>query len=160
MTMEEIRGKEAKLQAEVSSINFLVVGIIWKAHDNTKRNICYQVSAMEEKLKKLQSGVVLVKPEDKKAIEETYSEKVNQWRKRKRIFKELWDAITENSPKDLKEFKVIITILTFSSMFDLPSKMKIYLQEELGIEYDEDVGVNLQAFAELINPSKKRRTAP
>ena len=61
---------------------------------------------MEEKLKKLHGGVVLVKPEDKKVIEETYSEKINQWRKRKRMFKDLWDAITENSPKDLKEFKV------------------------------------------------------
>lgn len=68
---------------------------------------------MEEKLKKLRSGVVLVKPEEKKVIEETYNEKINQWRKRKRIFKELWDAITENSPKDLKEFKVIFLSLSF-----------------------------------------------
>lgn len=63
---------------------------------------------MEEKLSTLRSGVVLVKAEDKKVIEETYAEKINQWRKRKRIFKELWDAITENSPKDLKEFKVFL----------------------------------------------------
>lgn len=61
---------------------------------------------MEEKLKKLRSGVVLVKAEDKKAIEVSFVEKVNQWRKRKRMFKEIWDAITENSPKDQKEFKV------------------------------------------------------
>ncbi|XP_008781157.1 homologous-pairing protein 2 homolog [Phoenix dactylifera] len=110
LTLEEIHAKEAKLQIEV--------------HE------------MEEKLKKLRSGVVLVKPEDKKVIEETYSEKIGQWRKRKRMFKELWDAITENSPKDIKEFK-----------------------EELGIEYDEDVGVSLQSYCELFNLSKKRRTA-
>jgi 26S proteasome regulatory subunit (ATPase 3-interacting protein) len=36
-----------------------------------------------------------------------YLEKVSHWRRRKRMFKDLWDAITENSPKDLKEFKVI-----------------------------------------------------
>lgn len=65
-----------------------------------------QVLEMEDKLVKLRSGVVLVKPEEKKVVEESYSEKINQWRKRKRIFKELWDAITENSPKDVKEFKV------------------------------------------------------
>ncbi|ONK75262.1 uncharacterized protein A4U43_C03F15040 [Asparagus officinalis] len=110
LTLEEIRSKEAKLHNEVSE--------------------------MEAKLKKLRSGVILVKPEDKKVIEETYNEKLSQWRKRKRMFRELWDAITENSPKDLKEFK-----------------------DELGLEYDEDVGVNLQSFAELINPSKKRRSA-
>ena len=65
---------------------------------------------MEAKLKKLRGGIVLVKPEDKKLIEETYNEKINQWRKHKRMFKELWDAITENSPKDLKEFKVYYCI--------------------------------------------------
>lgn len=111
LTLEDIVAKQAKLRSEVSE--------------------------MEAKLKKLRSGVVLVKPEDKKVIEETYSEKLNQWRKRKRMFKELWDAITENSPKNLKEFK-----------------------EELGLEYDEDVGVSLQAFAELINTNKKRKTGP
>ncbi|KAG1330543.1 homologous-pairing protein 2 [Cocos nucifera] len=110
LTLEELLAKEAKLQIEV--------------HE------------MEEKLKKLRSGVVLVKPEDKKVIEDTYSENINQWRKRKRMFKELWDAITENSPKDLKEFK-----------------------EELGIEYDEDVGVGLRSYCELLNLGKKRRTA-
>jgi hypothetical protein len=69
-----------------------------------------QVQEMEEKLNKLQSGVILVKPEDKKIIEESFSEKVTQWRKRKKMFKELWDNITENSPKDQKEFKVIFPL--------------------------------------------------
>lgn len=110
LTLEEISSKEAKLQIEV--------------HE------------MEEKLKKLRTGVVLVKPGDKKVIEETYSEKINQWRRRKRMFKELWDTITENYPKDLKEFR-----------------------EELGIEYDEDVGVTLHSYGELLNLSKRRRTA-
>lgn len=67
---------------------------------------------MKEKLKKLQSGIVLVKPEDKKAIEDSFYEKISQWRKRKRMFKEIWDAITENSPKDPKEFKVAFVFLS------------------------------------------------
>uniref|UniRef100_A0A0E0P0B0 Homologous-pairing protein 2 homolog n=1 Tax=Oryza rufipogon TaxID=4529 RepID=A0A0E0P0B0_ORYRU len=108
LTLAEIKSKEAKLQREV--------------HE------------MEEKLNKLRSGVILVKPEDKKIIEESFSEKVNQWRKRKRMFKELWDNITENSPKDQKEFK-----------------------EELGIEYDEDVGVNLQSYSDMLTSLSKRR---
>lgn len=82
-----------------------------------EKNLCgnpsIQVSLMEEKLEKLRTGIVLVKPEDKKATEEAYREKINQWRKRKRIFKELWDTLTDNSPKDLKEFKVIILATTF-----------------------------------------------
>jgi 26S proteasome regulatory subunit (ATPase 3-interacting protein) len=62
---------------------------------------------MEDKLVKLRKGVTLVRPEERKAIAEMYSEKLSQWRKRKRMFKDVWDAITENLPKDLKEFKVI-----------------------------------------------------
>lgn len=68
--------------------------------------IPHQVQEMEEKLRKLQEGTILVKPEDRKAIEDKYLEKINQWRKRKRIFKDLWDSITENIPKDVKDFKV------------------------------------------------------
>ena len=66
-----------------------------------------QVEEMEKKLVKLRGGVALVNPEERKAVEDMFSEKLSQWRKRKRMFKELWDTLTENSPKDLKEFKVL-----------------------------------------------------
>lgn len=118
---------------------------------------------MEEKLNKLRTGVILVKPEEKKVIEEKYSEKINQWRKRKRIFKELWDAITENSPKDVKEFKVLPFVtqsLVFMAHWNFTYSARHFvmlLQEELGLEYDEDVGVSLQSYAELNNASKKRK---
>ncbi|XP_058079700.1 homologous-pairing protein 2 homolog [Magnolia sinica] len=108
LTLEQIRLKEAKLKIEVRE--------------------------MEEKLNKLRGGTTLVKPEDRKEVQDKYSEKINQWRKRKRIFKDLWDSITENTPKDLKEFK-----------------------DELGIEYDEDVGVNLQSYSELMAIGRKRK---
>ncbi|KAK4260865.1 hypothetical protein QN277_003929 [Acacia crassicarpa] len=101
LTLEQIREREAKLRSEVEE--------------------------MENKLAKLRGGVTLLNPEERKAIQDTFSEKLNQWRKRKRMFKELWDTLTENSPKDPKEFK-----------------------EELGLEYDEDVGVNLQSYSELV----------
>lgn len=63
---------------------------------------------MEDRLEKLRGGVTLVKPEDRKAVEQMVSEKASQWRKRRRMFRDLWDAITENSPKDVKEFKVCL----------------------------------------------------
>ncbi|KAK7813435.1 homologous-pairing protein 2 homolog [Quercus suber] len=107
LTLEQICDKDAKLRKEVKE--------------------------MEEKLDKLRGGVTLVRPEDRKAVEDMVSEKLTQWRRRKRMFKDLWDAITENSPKDLKEFK-----------------------EELGIEYDEDVGVSLQSYSDLMQRDKKR----
>lgn len=48
---------------------------------------------MDEKLNKLQSGIILVKPEDsfpeKVLFSNTFPNKVNQWQKWKRMFKEL-----------------------------------------------------------------------
>ncbi|KAL4197321.1 hypothetical protein AMTRI_Chr04g187730 [Amborella trichopoda] len=108
LTLEQMCAKEAKLKNEVNQ--------------------------MEVKLAKLREGTSLVKPEDRKKAEETYVEKINQWRRRKRIFKDLWDAITENMPRDTKEFK-----------------------EELGLEYDEDVGVSFQSLSELLTQRKKPR---
>ncbi|KAB1221041.1 hypothetical protein CJ030_MR3G018974 [Morella rubra] len=107
LTLEQIRDREDKLRKEVKE--------------------------MEDKLEKLRGGVTLVRPEDRKVVQDMCLETLSQWRRRKRMFKELWDAITENSPKDLKEFK-----------------------EELGIEYDEDVGVSLQSYTGLLQHGKKR----
>lgn len=67
---------------------------------------------MEVKLIKLRGGAALVNPEERKAVEKLYLESISQWRKRKRMFKDLWDAITENSPKDIKEFKVFLILLS------------------------------------------------
>ena len=66
---------------------------------------------MEDKLVKLREGVTLVRPEERKAIEEMYSEKLSQ--RRKRMFKDVSGVITENSPQDLKEFKVILICFLF-----------------------------------------------
>lgn len=71
--------------------------------------LVFKVKEMEEKMRKLREGVTLVSPEERKAVEGMYLETVNQWRRRKRMFKAVWDAVTENSPKDLREFKVILS---------------------------------------------------
>ncbi|XP_010458788.1 PREDICTED: homologous-pairing protein 2 homolog [Camelina sativa] len=107
LTLEEIQEKDTKLRKEVKE--------------------------MEDKLIKLREGITLVRPEDKKAVEDMYADKINQWRKRKRMFRDIWDTVTENFPRDIKEFK-----------------------EELGIEYDEDVGLSFQAYSDLIQHGKKR----
>ncbi|XP_047257709.1 homologous-pairing protein 2 homolog [Capsicum annuum] len=97
LTMEEIQAKESKLRKEVGD-------------EKKHMNLVFQHNLKKDRL----------------AIEGLYSEALNQRRRRKRI-RDVWDAITENSPKNPKEFK-----------------------EELGVEYDEDVGVNFQSFADLI----------
>ncbi|KAK7302330.1 hypothetical protein RJT34_13217 [Clitoria ternatea] len=49
------------------------------------------------------------------------------------MFKDVWDTLTKNSPKDPKEFK-----------------------DELEIEYDEDVRVSLQSYNDLLEHAKKQ----
>ncbi|XP_061989803.1 homologous-pairing protein 2 homolog isoform X1 [Rosa rugosa] len=110
LTLEQIKEKDTKLRKEVKEL--------------------------EDKLEKLRGGVTLVKPEDRKIIEQMYSEKISQWRKRKRIFKDLWDTITENSPKDIKEFKVC-WLLCYSSLWILPcsslNNLLCYCRKSLGL---------------------------
>ena len=107
LTLEHIREKETKLR--------------------------YEVSNMELIMKKLCEGTILVKPEERKMVQDMYSEKINQWIKQKRAFKEIWDTITENMPKDLKEFK-----------------------KELGIETDEDAGVSFQSYSNYTSNKNPR----
>ncbi|KAJ3047016.1 PSMC3 interacting protein [Rhizophlyctis rosea] len=71
------------------------------------------------RLNKLRDNPVQMSSEDKKRIETGLESMRTEWRKRKRMFKDMWDAVTENLPGDRKE-----------------------LMEEIGIETDESVGLD------------------
>lgn len=107
LTLEQIREKEQKLNLDIEKA--------------------------EAKLDNLKQGIVLVNADEREKVQEAFVAKLSEWRKRKKMFKELWDLITESLPKDLKEFK-----------------------EELGVEYDEDVQVNLQDYSNLAPKRVKR----
>nr|KAJ0193847.1 hypothetical protein LSAT_V11C800404550 [Lactuca sativa] len=128
--LEEQKKANSQLEGEIKSLqsNLTLEEIL--SNDAKLRN---QVKEMEERLAKLRGGVTLVSPEERKAVEKTFSEAISHWRKRKRMFKDVWDTITENSPKTPNEFK-----------------------EELGVEYDEDIGVSLQTYSTLMPHGKKR----
>lgn len=132
--LQELLGKEKKAISEVEGeIKALQSNLTLEEMRAKIANLMKEIGEMEKKLTKLRGGVTLVSPEERKIVEALYVDTVSQWRRRKRMFKDVWDAITENSPKDVKEFK-----------------------EELGIEYDEDVGVSLQSFTDLMQRGKKR----
>ncbi|CAH1431289.1 unnamed protein product [Lactuca virosa] len=128
--LEEQKKANSQLEGEIKSLqsNLTLEEIL--SNDKKLRN---QVKEMEERLAKLRGGVTLVSPEERKAVEKTFSDAISHWRKRKRMFKDVWDTITENSPKTPNEFK-----------------------EELGVEYDEDIGVSLQTYSTLMPHGKKR----
>ncbi|PVU94861.1 hypothetical protein BB559_002889 [Furculomyces boomerangus] len=75
-----------------------------------------------EHLSRLESGDV-ISEEEKNKIEQEYKAMLKLWSQRKRIFKDIFDTITENYN-------------------DKPKK----LMTQLGIETDEDCGVDIKQF--------------
>ncbi|XP_074295697.1 homologous-pairing protein 2 homolog [Silene latifolia] len=142
--LAHMKDVNAKLQEQISEqkrANSEIEGEIKTLHSNLTledmqaklERLNKEVEEMEIKLTKLRGGVTLVKPEEKKAIQDQYMSAISHWRKRKRMFRDIWDSITENMPKNLKDFK-----------------------EELGLEFDEDAGVSLQSFDDLMPQNRKR----
>ncbi|KAJ1987319.1 hypothetical protein H4R33_002924 [Dimargaris cristalligena] len=79
-------------------------------------------SGFEERLAVLRSGENVMSEDDKKRIDRAYDDNRKHWKRRKTMFKDIFDAITEHMPGNRKDF-----------------------MEELGIETDEQVGVDLKA---------------
>ncbi|CAM8979149.1 unnamed protein product [Rhodiola kirilowii] len=126
--------EQKKLVSEVEGeIKGLQSNLTLQEMHTKKAQLLKEVTQMEDRLTKLREGVTLVSPEERQTVEKLFSETMTQWKRRKRMFRDLWDSITENSTKDLKEFK-----------------------EELGIEYDEDVGVSIQSFSDLVDRGWKK----
>nr|XP_043613385.1 homologous-pairing protein 2 homolog [Erigeron canadensis] len=128
--VDEQKKENSQLEGEIKSLqsNLTLDEIL--SNDAKLRK---QVEEMEGRLTKLREGITLVSPEERKVVEKTFSDAINHWKKRRRMFKDVWDAITENSPKNPNEFK-----------------------EELGVEYDEDIGVSLQTYLNLVPHGTKR----
>lgn len=69
---------------------------------------------LRERLKTLTKDVKLISKEEQNEIEKSLAYNKQEWKKRKKMFRDVWDIITENMQKNPKE-----------------------LMEELGIETDE-----------------------
>lgn len=83
-----------------------------------------QIEELEIKVKSLREGSVLVTPEERREVQAAYDHKLGLWRRRKKIYQELWGMITESMTENLKDLKVIR--LSFSTQY-----MSIYI---MGIE--------------------------
>ncbi|KAJ2846317.1 hypothetical protein J3B02_004441, partial [Coemansia erecta] len=77
----------------------------------------------EQRLNQLRSGEV-ISPQEKKKIDSEHAAMIKHWTTRKRIFKNISDTIAEGYPKKIKD------------LFD-----------EIGIETDEDAGVDTSIIA-------------
>ncbi|KAJ2394602.1 hypothetical protein GGI23_004623, partial [Coemansia sp. RSA 2559] len=82
-----------------------------------------EIKENDARLANLRSGEV-ISPGEKKKIETEYTTMINHWKARKRMFKNVSDAIAEGYPGKMKD-----------------------LFAELGIETDEDVGADASIIA-------------
>lgn len=130
---KELESDKATLANLEADLRILESNLTLEQITEKEQKLRLVVKTAEAKLQTLQQGVVLVNAEEREKVQEAFVARMSEWRKRKKTFKELWDLITEASPKNLKEFK-----------------------EELGIEFDEDVQVNPQDYANIL-PKKQKR---
>jgi 26S proteasome regulatory subunit (ATPase 3-interacting protein) len=68
------------------------------------KEIQEKVSTLENRLKELENGQVQVSQELKIKVDEDLDKMNGYWKSRKKIFKNIWDTITENLPGSKKEF--------------------------------------------------------
>eukprot|EP01026_Neomeris_dumetosa_P018809 TRINITY_DN17426_c0_g1_i1.p4 TRINITY_DN17426_c0_g1~~TRINITY_DN17426_c0_g1_i1.p4 ORF type:complete len:121 (-),score=21.84 TRINITY_DN17426_c0_g1_i1:270-632(-) len=90
-----------------------------------------QIDVSEKKLKDLVAGNTFVDPKEKQKIEQEYSFYMAQWRKRKGIFRTIWDNVTANMDGKISD-----------------------LYEQIGIETDENNGADYSQCSQL---NSKRR---
>lgn len=93
------------------------------------------MEVLETKVEALREGSVLVTPEERLEVQAAYDHKLGLWRRRKKIYQELWGMITESMTENLKNLKVFdrqtpfhriyvascFEIVSFSVQFSDPS---------------------------------------
>ncbi|BDA43751.1 Homologous-pairing protein 2 homolog [Coccomyxa sp. Obi] len=85
------------------------------------------------KLATLKSSTKLVTAAERSAVEKAFAEAMDHWAKRKRMFRSIWDQVSENIDQNVKE-----------------------LWEEIGVESDEVADVDLAQMQQLL-PKRTRR---
>ncbi|KAI8463350.1 MAG: Tat binding protein 1-interacting protein-domain-containing protein [Monoraphidium minutum] len=94
-----------------------------------------KTEAQSAKLAKMRSGVALVTADERAAVEKGFVAAMDAWRKRRGIFRGIWDTISESM-----EGKQ-------SDLFD-----------EIGVDTDESAGISFQELsAQLPAPGKRRK---
>jgi len=109
--LKEERTKTNSLKSQLNNLNNSMTDeeIVEKLNSTLEEN-----QNLEERLNTLTKGVKLISKEEQNEIDKSLAYNKLEWKKRKKMFRDAWDIITENMQKNPKE-----------------------LMEELGIETDE-----------------------
>ncbi|KNE63512.1 hypothetical protein AMAG_08634 [Allomyces macrogynus ATCC 38327] len=133
---DELKAAIASMSKELASLNASLpttdlavqVAILTDANDVAESRLTSLRRAAEG------DGEPLVTAADRAAAMTRHATMRKAWVKRRRMFKDMWDLITENVPRKPAE-----------------------LMDELGIETDEMVGVELASIPEVVPPAAEGR---
>jgi 26S proteasome regulatory subunit (ATPase 3-interacting protein) len=120
----ELRKQFARSQSQLT-----VEELQTKLDELSKRS-----TELESKLDSLRNGVQLVSADEVKKVEAALKTRVDGWAKFRRVFRALFDQITENIDQNQKD-----------------------LMEEMGVDSDQAVGENLDDYQRLVSGKKARR---
>jgi len=116
--LEKLNEECSKLSSELKTIITLPTNSETEIRIKT---LSTENTDLEEKLKLIKGKSIVITPEEKKKAEKDYDSFRLQWKKRKRMCKEIVDQLTEASGKKAKD-----------------------LIEEVGVTTDEEAGVSLE----------------
>ncbi|TPX68521.1 hypothetical protein SpCBS45565_g03035 [Spizellomyces sp. 'palustris'] len=133
--LDAMDSKIAKLKDDVAALkeetreaqavlNGLTNSLTNEQIEQRLRELEEENSKLEERLSSLRSGSTRqqLSAEDRKRIDKNLEAMQKEWRKRKRMFNDMWAAVTENIQGSLAEFR-----------------------ETVGVETDEAAGVDINA---------------
>lgn len=104
---EILQAEKAKLSQLQSQLALLSSAMDVETLKIKIREFHVENEKMEKRLEAL-SGTGKVDPEEKKKVDELHSKYNSLWKGRKKLFKEILNAITENLPQSPRAFMVYI----------------------------------------------------
>ncbi|KAK9839241.1 hypothetical protein WJX81_003677 [Elliptochloris bilobata] len=123
---EDVASKEKELQGLSCSLTV-------EQLDARSAELTEQLAEVSKRLGDLRAGAKLVSPAERAALEKAFAAAMGHWAKRRRIFRGVWDQVSENIDQNVRE-----------------------LWEEIGVETDEAAGADLSALQQLL-PAKRAR---
>ncbi|CAL5221855.1 g4116 [Coccomyxa viridis] len=121
-----VRAKQKELQALQCSLTSEQIAA-------KTAELQHQLQEAEARLQTLRSGSTLITAEERQAVEKAFLAYTDAWNKRKRVFKSIWEQVSENIEQNAQD-----------------------LFEEMGVETDEAAGASLAQVQQLM-PKRARR---
>nr|AKI32375.1 homologous pairing protein 2 [Prasiolopsis sp. SAG 84.81] len=124
--------RAATIKRVGAELNALKGSLSLKQVEERIETLKQEVAENENKLKSVQTGSNVVSKAERQKVEQVFTANMGHWRKRRRVFQELWDAVSESI-----------------------SRRRADLFEEIGIEADDVELLKKQQQLERNTPKRR-----